>query len=92
MFSISNLTVGLHVTRSTLQKLVEDTSYQKHGNQIIGDLLQWSNSQQVESVEHMDAAPEGTIVYAREHYFGDATFVKHNNKWMVTELRQSCFN
>ena len=89
MFSISNLTVGLPVTRSTLIKLVESTKYLKNGTQVVGDLMYWSNLEQVEDVEHMDAAPSGTVVYALEHYFGNATFVKHDNKWMVTELRQT---
>ena len=92
MFSISKLTVGLPATRTLLITLIEDTNYQAHGKQIVGDLLQWSNCSQVESIEHMDVAPEGTIVYAREHYFGNATFVKQGGKWFVTELRQTHFN
>ena len=92
MFSISDLTVGTAITRTTLINLIKDTSYQTHGNQIIGDLLQWSNCSQVESISHMDVAPEGTIVYAREHYFGNATFVKQDGKWLVTDLRQTHFN
>ena len=87
MFTIKNLVKGQSITNEYLQQLIDNSAFQRLGNQVIGDYIFWSKSlQEVESTHHLDLAPNGTNIHANEHYAGFATLIKHSNKWYVTGL------
>lgn len=87
MFTISNVVVGTVISREKLEELIRESSFQSNGeSQVVGDLLYWSNLNQVKNIHHMDLAPENTIVYIKEHYFGIVTIIKNSNKWYVTNI------
>lgn len=87
MFSLSKLVLGQAVSVVTLDTLINNQSFTRFGNQIVGNLLQWSNNEEVTCISHMNAAPNGTTVYAREHYVSDVTFVKNNDQWYVSNIQ-----
>lgn len=86
--NIKTLEVGKVVNTNFIKEFVENQSYQKHGNQIIGEAAIWARAGEVvQDANHIDYAPDGSLIELREHYVGSALLCKHNGKWAVTSIR-----
>lgn len=87
MFKLSKIKLGQKANFGHLKTLIENQNFTKYANQIVGDIIQWVGGDSIESVDHLNYAPNGTIIYARQHYWGSVSFTKNNGEWYVTTIR-----
>lgn len=87
MATLSMFKLGAKVSMADLKHLINSQSFQVHGRQIIGDIVQWVGGDSVEDTNHLGYAPENTMIYAREHYYGSVGFTKRGQDWFVTSIR-----
>lgn len=87
MFKLSKLKIGQKANLGHLKTLIENQNFTIHGNQVVGEIVQWVGGDSVESIDHLNYAPDGTIIYAREEYYGCVSFTKRNGEWFVTSIR-----
>lgn len=87
MFKLSKLKIGQKANLGHLKTLIENQNFIIHGNQVVGEIVQWVGGDSVESIDHLNYAPDSTIIYAREEYYGSASFTKNNGEWFVTSIR-----
>lgn len=87
MFKLSKLKIGQKANLGHLKNLIENQNFTIHGNQVVGEIIQWVGGDSIESIDHLNYAPNDTIIYAREEYYGSVSFTKRDGEWFVTSIR-----
>jgi hypothetical protein len=86
VINISSLFVGKSVSTDRVAAMLNSQSYTRFGSQVIGEAVLWYNGQDIESGHHLNAAPNGTKIQVREHYYGVAVLEKYNETWSVISI------